>query len=491
VPAFDPAALAGLLAIVGLVILLASVTSGLVERIALPAVAAFLLLGLLLGPHGVGLLDFGLTDPALGTVATLSLVLVLFSDAVGVDRAGIRRHARLAALVLGPGTLLATLLVAGAAWALLGLHPAEAAILGAALGSTDPVMMRGLLRRRDVPAEARVALGFESGLNDVVVLPIVLVAMAFLRAEGPSVAAVARVGLDVFLLGPLAGALIGFVTVRLLEFMRTRYGLRRDYESLYVLGVAFTAFALAESVHASGFMAAFAAGLTVNLLDVELCDCFHDYGEATGEMFLLFAFVAFGTSLIWTGLDVLSPRTVAFALVALFGRTAVLALTLPRDVDPASRRLILWFGPRALSSLLLVLLPAFAGLEGAARLFPICALVVLLSVVVHGGMLALRTGAPAAAPGSSPPPAAARPAPAAVEDTRAPVLDSLLITLEEYDRLAAGGARCHLLDTRTEGGWGGDRSKAAGAIRLDPDRPVENAAALALPKHDWLVAYCA
>lgn len=485
-PAFDPPALAAVLAIAGVIIIVASVSSGLVERMALPSVAAFLLLGLLFGPHGLGLLDFNLTDPALGTVATLTLVLVLFTDSVSLDRLAIRRHGKLAALVLGPGTLAATALTSVAAWGLLGLRPAEAAILGAALASTDPVMMRGLLRNRDLPAGARVALGVESGLNDVVVLPIVLVAMAVLGADAVGGGVAARVTLSVFLVGPIVGVVIGYASVRLLEFMRRRFGVRRDYESLFVLGVAFTAYALAEAAHGSGFMAAFAAGLAVNFLDVELCDCFNEYGEATSEMFLLFAFVAFGASLIWTGLDVLSPAVLGFGVIALFGRTAVLALVLPRSlVDPESRRLIVSFGPRALSSLLLVLLPVFAGIEGSARLFPVTALVVLMSVVVHGGMLTVlgRRRRPARArAGPSTPPA---------ESHRQLVRDLLFVTFEELDALRTAGAPVRLLDVRTDAAWDADGVKAAAAARVPPERPVESAAALALPKHEWLVAYCA
>ena len=65
--------------------------------------------------------------------------------------------------------------------------------------------------------------------------------------------------------------------------------------------MAFSAFAAAEAVHGSGFLAAFAAGLTIAALDVELCDCFIEYGGVTAEMLLLFTFVIFGSSLIWTG----------------------------------------------------------------------------------------------------------------------------------------------------------------------------------------------
>ena len=226
--------------------------------------------------------------------------------------------------------------------------------------------MRSLVRRPGVQPAAKTALGIESGLNDAVLLPIVVIAMAFMREAGPTIGQVSRVGLDVLVLGPAAGVATGYLAVRLLEAVRGRYGIRRDYESMYVLGVAFTAFAFAESLHASGFMAAFAAGLTIDLLDVELCDCFHDYGEATSTMLLLFTFVLLGLSLIWTGLPIMSPQILVFAVVALVARSLVLLVALPRNaMDAKSRKLVVWFGPRGLSSLLLVLLPIFTGIEGS------------------------------------------------------------------------------------------------------------------------------
>jgi NhaP-type Na+/H+ or K+/H+ antiporter len=246
-----------------------------------------------------------------------------------------------------------------------------------------------------------------------------------------------------------------------------------------VLAVAFIAYAAAELMHASGFMATFTAGLTIALLDVELCDCFRDYGEATAEMLLLFAFVAFGTSLIWTGLEVLTLQGVGFALIAVLGRTAVLALTLPRQgLDPSSRKIITWFGPRALSSLLLVLLPVFAGIDGAMALVPYTALAVLFSVGIHGFMVwfyAQKHGGTAAGGHGG----------------GSPGEDAIRITLEEVDALMAAGEPVRMLDVRTERAWNASDTRLAGAIRLDPDHPVESAAEQALPKSDWLIGYCA
>ena len=130
----------------------------------------------------------------------------------------------------------------------------------------------------------------------------------------------------------MLGVFSGWVAITLLDQVRRRVGVRRDYESLYALGVAFTAFAAAEAVGGSGFLAAFAAGLVIAALDVELCDCFLDYGEASAEMFLLLTFVAFGAGLIWTGVSLAGDwRVLVFAAVALGIRTAVLVPVLSRS----------------------------------------------------------------------------------------------------------------------------------------------------------------
>jgi NhaP-type Na+/H+ or K+/H+ antiporter len=426
------------LALVGIVIMIAALFSGLIERSNLPQVAIFLGLGAVLGPAGLGMINIGLDSPALRIVATLSLALVLFTDALTLDINEVRKHAPLAVRVLGPGTILSAVLIALAGWALLGLHPAAAAILGAALASTDPVLLRGLLRYRGIPAGARQALRLESGLNDVVLLPIVLVAMVFLSPataeHGPDWA---RMGLDLFLLGPGAGIAVGLLGVATLDLVRRRIGIRRDYESLYSLGVAFAAFAAAEAVHGSGFLAVFAAGLTISALDVELCDCFLEYGETTAELALLFTFVLLGSSLIWSGFGVATVVAIIFAVLVLLLRPVVYALSLFRSqLQRKGRIIVAWFGPRGLSSLLLVLLPVFDGIPGSDYLFAVCCLVVLLSVTVHGGSLvwlgrliarkehaAEAAGpAPGLAPAVEPPllvgaaAGADRPASAAVED---------------------------------------------------------------------------
>ena len=498
------------LALIGIVIVVSALLSGLIDRSGLPQVAVFIAIGAALGPAGLGLFNTTLDSPVLRVVATLSLTLVLFTDAVALNTKEVRRHSGLTFRMLGPGTILCAALTAVAAWWLLKVPPASAAILGAALASTDPVLLRGLLRRRDIPPDARQALQLESGLNDVVLLPIVVIALA-LTGHYDTGSNLAKLGLDLFVLGPGAGIAIGLVGVAALDLVRKRTGVRRDYESLYSLGVAFTAYAAAEAVHGSGFLAAFAAGLTIAALDVELCDCFIEYGGVTAEMLLLFTFVIFGSSLIWMGFSGLNWPTVIFAVVALLIRIPVYLLSLiGSHVDRKGRMLIAWFGPSGLSSLLLILFPVFAGVPGSDRLFAVCSLVVLLSVVIHGTspMLLARfckedkskATLPPEVPTTAPVIELQPDEPATLEPTATTAAaiseaaaepGAQTVTLEEFERLRRLNEKVVLLDVRTDRSLETSESMAQGAIRMPPEHVVAQARELRLPKEAWLIAYCA
>jgi len=513
-------------ALIGIVIVVSSLLSGVLERSGLPVVAVFLALGAILGPFGLAYVNIGFESPALHALAMLGLALLLFSDAVTLDLKAVRDQRALLWRLLGPGTIIPATLVTIAARMILDVSWPAAAILGAALASTDPVLLRSVLRSRSFPEVPRTALRIETGVNDVVLLPVVILSILALKgaADGTGVTGteVTRSVIGLFVLGPGLGALVGWIGIILLEQIRTRFGVRRDYESLYALGLAFTGFALAESVGGSGFLAAFAAGLMVASQDVELCDCFLEYGEATAEMLLLLTFVALGTSLIWTGIVVADFQTIVFAVIALIARTVVLYPVLTAGhVTGRDRRLIALFGPRGLSSLLLTLLPVFAGIAGSERLFSITCLVVLMSVVLHGGGIAvyLRRNSPKTAPAQAIaggsreisagiPVAMASPAvqpieiesgrkrgalpiAADVEETGSSEEVKDKITIEEVKQLKATGQEVIIVDARADRNRTGSDIQAAGSVRIHPDDPVRDATEKRLSQRATLVVYCA
>ncbi|HEX2224612.1 MAG TPA: cation:proton antiporter, partial [Thermoanaerobaculia bacterium] len=279
-------------------------------------------------------------------------------------------------------------------------------------------------------------------------------------------------------------------------------GVGRDYESLYSLGLAFAAFAAAESFHGSGFLAAFAAGFTISVFDVELCDCFHEYGETTAELALLFSFVLLGASLIWQGLFVADGAAWLFALIALLARPAAFLVSLlPSGLDRRSLGYIAWFGPRGLSSLLLVLVPIFVRTPGSEELFPLCSLVVLVSVVVHGGSIwRLGRCTPETlqeaqslppAPASEPPPRRER-LPVLAESAETGERLPERIDILKLQRLQNSGEPVVIVDARTIRALAESDEIAAGTVRLAPEQPsAPQAERLQLPRDAWLIVYCA
>jgi len=189
----------------------------------------------------------------------------------------------------------------------------------------------------------------------------------------------------------------------------------------------------------------------------------------------LLTFVAFGAGLIWTGLEVITARSLIFTGVALLSRTLVLIPALGlTSIARGERHMLALIGPRGLSSLLLVMLAVIARVEGAGEMFAVTSLAVLASIVLHGGgilLLTRRIGQSSSLP--------------VVEEDRPG------ITIELLQAWRADGTPHVLIDARAERSWETDRRLANDAVRLLPDEPVRSARELGLSQHATLVVYCA
>ena len=375
-------------ALVAGVLTLSALAAGLVERAPLSFPMLFLGLGFLLGGGGLEVLPVGPHDQVLGVVSTFTLALVLFLDAVNLEMDEIRRGWLVPALALGPGTVLTILAIAGAAIVLVDVSVVPALIIGAVLSSTDPVVLRDVVRDRRIPHAVRRALSVEAGTNDVVVLPVILVLIAI----GTRAAATATdwfvFSVQLFVLGPAAGFAVGAGGSWLMSRADARFAIRPEYQSLYGVGLVLAAFVAGDGVGGDGFLAAFAAGAAVTLLNHRLCDCFLEFGQVVTEMAMLVAFVLFGSAL--SELVGLAPSLGSLTLAALaifVARPLAMGLLLRlrrAALSPGARLFIAWFGPRGLNSLLFGLLVLEAGMPNGERLLAIVGVVVAVSVVAHG-----------------------------------------------------------------------------------------------------------
>ena len=244
---------------------------------------------------GFDVVNLAVDSPAVETVGTISLVLVFFTDAIKINLGQLRSNWLLPALALGPGAILTIVLIAfagaGRVRSLMDAHVPDRGDPG--LDRRGPAA-RCASTTATFPRAVRHTLSVEAGTNDVIVLPLLLVLISLATGEENSARDWVEFAASLYLLGPLIGVGVAFVAIKALSWLRRGTLIRRDYESIYSIGVAFVAFAAAQIVGDGGLIAAFAAGLTIALIDEELCDCFLEYGETTAEMAMLLTFVFLG-----------------------------------------------------------------------------------------------------------------------------------------------------------------------------------------------------
>ncbi len=372
--------------LVALVLTVTALVSGLLEKSPLSVPLVFLGIGFVAGEWGFGVLEMGPHDPSLEVVAALTLSLVLFLDAVKLQVSELGKRWVVPLLVLGPGTVIIITLGAVPLALLVGFGWVTAFIGGAVLASTDPVVLREIVRDERIPRSVRQILKIEAGTNDVVVLPVIIVLIAVAQSQTAGAGEWVTLLAKLLVLGPLIGLAVGGIGAWLMAKVDARIGIRREYQALYGVGMVLAAYSAATASGGDGFLAAFAAGLAVVLFNQTLCDCFLEYGEITSEMAMLLAFILFGATLSGMVNTVsFGPALILAGLVIFVIRPSVLGLVLMRaNMSWEGVAFISWFGPRGLNSLLLALLVVQADLRDAELLLATVGIVVVASVAIHG-----------------------------------------------------------------------------------------------------------
>ncbi|MCI0829262.1 MAG: cation:proton antiporter, partial [Chloroflexi bacterium] len=363
--------------VIAVVLTVSALASGLVERSPLSFPLIFLGLGFLLGSQGLDVLDVGPHSPFLEVVATLTLALVLFLDAVKLQITELGKRWLVPALILGPGTALIIAIGALPFGLFLNFGWILAFIGGAVLASTDPVVLRDIVRDERIPRPVRQVLKIEAGMNDLVVLPVVLVLIAVATDQGSGIGGWSIFLVKLLLLGPAIGFAVGGLGSWVMNWMDKKMTIRREHQSLYGVGLVLASYTAATAAGGDGFLGAFAAGLAVVLLNQSLCDCFLEYGEVTSEMAMLLAFVLFGAVLSGLLGTVDIVPTLGLAALVIFAiRPAVLGVVLAKArMSWQAHAFVSWFGPRGLNSLLLALLVVQAGIPGSELLLAVVGVV--------------------------------------------------------------------------------------------------------------------
>lgn len=355
----------------------AVLVSELAGRSVLSTAVLFLVLGFLAGGGALGFIRAG--DKTVGEVAALALFAVLFTDGMRVGVRELTSAWRLPGrtLLLGlPLTLLGTAL---AARTIAGLDWIQAFLVGAILSPTDPVFAAAIVGREEIPGRLRHLLNVESGLNDGLALPVVVILLAVAgKTEVESTGVLIEIATGI-------GLGIGLPWLAAKVEQSRFFGISKPYEPLFALSVGVMLFAVSAMVHANQFLAAFAAGVTLATVRTDLRNEFHQFGELLAELFKLGALLLFGALISAQSLGDVGWRGLLFAVVALVA-VRPLALGLALWGGGLERRewlATLWFGPKGFASVVYGLLLLKSGMADAVHVFHLIAVVIVISMVAH------------------------------------------------------------------------------------------------------------
>ena len=367
-----------------------ALVSGRVERSWLSGPIVFVLAGLLLGPV-TGSLSLHIGVGELRLLAELTLAVVLFTDAAGADLARIRHSSvlpRRLLLVGLPLTVVLGILVGRALFP--GLALVEVALIAAILAPTDAALGKPVVVNPAVPGDTREALNFESGLNDGICVPLVLllveVAVGTEVHRQPLLHVLATVVEEIGI-GVVVGAALALPAAVLLRRARAAGGIGATWTGLPAIALAVACFAAAQHLGGSGFIACFAGGLVFDaVVGRHARHALLRGAESTADALSLLTWVTFGAVVVWQAAGAVTPAIVAYAVLSLtVVRMLPVALSLAGTAVPASDRLFIgWFGPRGLASIVFGVIVLDAGLPGTATIEATIVCTVLLSVVLHG-----------------------------------------------------------------------------------------------------------
>ncbi|HEY7773416.1 MAG TPA: sodium:proton antiporter [Marinagarivorans sp.] len=363
--------------------------AGLVERSWVSGPLIFMVVGYTFGPHGLGVFSFSADIDVIKTLAEITLAIVLFNDAASIGLKPLEKHPQIPTRTLLLALPMTLALGTGLAWLIFPELPwVHAALLSIILAPTDAALGLAVIKNPVVPAEIRRGLNAESGLNDGICVPFLLVFLA-LAGQYTAEQSIGNFALITLIEEIGIGAFVG-AAVSAAGLIYCRYAMKKQWISeqwlvVPTLSIAVMAFGLAQYLEGSGFIAAFCGGL---LFGDRLKGAYADEmqtSEINGEVFSLLTWMLFGALLLNVVQDITWPQVAYAALSLTVIRMLPVFLSLTGTGLGSREKLFIgWFGPRGLASIVFAIMLMQSGIEGGDVIVNTASLTIVFSVILHG-----------------------------------------------------------------------------------------------------------
>jgi len=374
-----------------LILFIVAILSRKINSIPLTPQMIFIFAGIVVGWLFTGYVD--IIQPPVSTIilliAEIALVLVLFSDASQIRLGSIELDSLTSRLLVIGLPLTIVLGITTAFFIFTDLTFWEAAIIGVVLAPTDAALGQVVVQNKKIPQLIRKSLEVESGLNDGLCVPFLLVFVAIGLAEESfsPVGYFLEVALMQIGVGVLVGIAVGLIGSKIVIKSRDKGWITPEYQRIAFLALALLSFVIADQTGGSGFIAAFVGGLATAYVTLDARKVLMDFAEAEGQFLNLTVFFILGIVIS----DLIPHITWQIILYAILSLTVIRMLPvalslLDSNIKWDSTLFMGWFGPRGLASVVLALiaLERLSPFPGQETFILTVFITVFFSVIAHG-----------------------------------------------------------------------------------------------------------
>jgi len=377
------------LVIVACFIFIYSLLAGKVDKLPISGPIIALLFGLAIGPLFLGVFHFSLDNEVFKVMAELALALVLFTDASKTNLRDFEHNIGLPSRLLLIGLPLTIIAGSVAGYFIFkDFSWIELGILATILAPTDAALGKPVVNSPIVPSKIKEALNIESGLNDGISVPILLLFIAFSEVSADKISFQYALGLFAQQIGIGAAAGLGFTFIadHLIRYSQRKNWITESWKPIIMIALIISCFAVAQSLGGSGFIATFSGGLLFGKIQKTNKTELVSAAEGMGDTISLITWLFFGAFVIKLILSHLSWEIVFYSVLSLtlIRMLPVFLSLINSGITSKQKVFIGWFGPRGLASIVFLVMILDVGLPHLPTLVTTIVSTIVLSVVLHG-----------------------------------------------------------------------------------------------------------
>lgn len=374
------------LVLTSVVIMLSILLNKISERVGMPVLLAFILLGMLFGSDGLFKIrfdDFKFAE----IICSTALIFIMFYGGFGTRWSAARKIAVKAVLLSSLGVFLTALLTSLFCFRVLDINFLESCLLGAVLSSTDAASVFSILRYKRLALKHNTdsLLEVESGSNDPAAYLLVMVVLAIMSSQ-TGVGSILYLTFAQIFFGAVGGVLIAYAAVWLLNHLRFDIA---GFDAAFMLAVAIFSYALPALIGGNGYLSAYIVGVIVGNKIIPNKKALVHFFDGTTSLMQILIFFLLGLLAFPSRLGAIFGVSLAIALFMTFiARPLVVAAILrPFKSPPKQIAVVSWAGLRGAASIVFAIVATVNYSQLEHDLFHMVFCIVLLSIALQGSLL--------------------------------------------------------------------------------------------------------